>query len=99
MGIVVPIIGSASPTQGNERRGRPRIYNFPTLPVSFRVPAAWREVGSKKARGQVNLTQLFAIYYYEFLWRPVEETQAFIQQWEASHGSIMEDYDSNSECT
>lgn len=92
MGIIVPVISVSN------GRGRPRIYNVPTLPVSFRVPANWRECGSSKAKGQVNLTHLFAIYYYEFMCRPVEETQAFIEKWEATHGPIMEGYDREIEC-
>jgi hypothetical protein len=76
--------------QGTRSVGRPQIYHIPTLPVSFRVPAKWREEGSEKAENRVNLTKLFAIYYLEFLDRPIEETQAFIDDWEKRHGPIVE---------
>lgn len=74
-------------------RGRPRTYNGPTLPVSFRVPASWRVLGSAKARGRVNLTKLFAMYYRDFLDMTIEDTQAFMARWEEVHGSTanMED--------
>jgi hypothetical protein len=74
-------------------RGRPRIYHGNTLPVNFRVPEIWRVEGSKKAKqGNVNLTKLFAIYYKQFLDKPIEETQAFIEAWEQENGSLSEVY-------
>ena len=72
-------------------RGRPPIYNGPTLPVSFRVPEQWRTEGSKKAKGRVNLTKLFAIHYKDFLSQPIEDTLKFMEDWEFLNGPIVED--------
>jgi hypothetical protein len=70
-------------------RGRPRIYDGPTLPVSFRVPAGWRVAGSnKRRRHKFNLTKLLAIHYRNFLTQPIEEIEAFIRAWEDENGSI-----------
>jgi hypothetical protein len=78
--------------QGTRSVGRPRIYTVPTLTVTFRVPESWRYAGSKKAQeGKVNLTKLFAIYYREFLTRPIEETRKFIREWEERYGPVVED--------
>jgi hypothetical protein len=71
--------------------GRPRIYLVPTLTVTFRVPAELREQGSKKAKGRVNLTKLFAMYYRDFLREPIEKTQKFMEEWEKRYGPITED--------
>jgi hypothetical protein len=90
---LVPISRSESSPVATKGRGRPRTYNGPTLPVSFRVPAEWRVQGSAKARGRVNLTKLFAIYYREFLNNTIESTLEYIARWEEANGLIagMED--------
>lgn len=70
-------------------RGRPRIYTGPTLPVSFRVPAHWRVTGSEKSRHhRFNLTKLFAIYYEQFLTRPIEYSQEIIRRYEEARGAL-----------
>lgn len=72
-----------------QHSGRPKKYDEPTKGITFRVRESMKIEGSvKRAKYRFNLTKLLAIHYMDFLRRPIEESQAFIDTWEIEHGPV-----------
>lgn len=71
--------------------GRPRKYaeGVSTVSISFRVPEALRDLGRDKAQSyNVNMTELLAYQYKQFVVRPIEETCRLLEYYRAAYGPL-----------